>query len=109
MYLDGMLIPARALVNGTSIRQEQSLSEVTYFHLEFDHHAVIWAEGAPSESFVDEASREMFDNAEEFHRLYPRNVRKPPDLCAPRVEEGRELERVRQRLAARLAWDVSAA
>jgi len=108
MYLDGMLIPARALVNGTSIRQEQNLSDVTYFHLELEEHAVIWAEGAPSESFVDEASREMFDNAEQFHRLYPHAEPRPTELCAPRVEEGWEVARVRERLASRPPWGAAA-
>jgi hypothetical protein len=69
--------------------------------LEFDTHAVIFAEGAPAESFVDDESREMFDNAAEFHRLYPEAVRKPARYCAPRGEEGWELEAVRRRLAQR--------
>lgn len=101
MYVDGMLIPARALVNGTSIREEEGLTDVTYFHIEFDEHAVIWAERALSESFVDDESREMFDNAEQFHRLYPHAVEQPAQFCAPRVEEGWELEYIRRRLAER--------
>jgi len=43
----------------------------------------------------------MFDNANEFHRLYPETVLHPVRFCAPRVEEGWELERVRRRLADR--------
>jgi O-antigen biosynthesis protein len=101
MCIDGMLIAARDLVNGDSIVQEQTVEEVSYFHLEFDTHAVIFAEGAPAESFVDDESREMFDNAAEYHQLYPQAVRQAARFCAPRVEEGHELEAVRQRLAAR--------
>ena len=99
MYLDGLLIAARDLVNGESIIQEEAVDEVTYLHLELDTHAVIYAEGAPSESFVDDESREMFDNAAEYALLYPNAVRKPARFCVPRVEEGWELEAVRRRLA----------
>jgi Hint domain len=103
MYLDGMLIPASLLVNGTSIVQEESVEEVTYLHLEFDSHAVIYAEGAASESFVDDESRQMFDNAAEYARLYPNAAHEPARFYAPRTEDGEELESMRQRLAARVA------
>jgi hypothetical protein len=109
LYLDGMLIAARCLVNEHSIVREDSVNEVSYFHLEFAVHAVIFAEGSPAESFVDDESREMFDNAAEYHRLYPDALPTPARFCAPRVAEGRELERVRQRLAARAPWGASAA
>jgi hypothetical protein len=101
MYVDGMLIPAAALVNGESIIQEDAVDELTYIHLEFDGHTVIFAEGAPSESFVDDDSRQMFDNAAEYARLYPDAMREPVRFCAPRVEEGWELQAVRQRLGRR--------
>jgi hypothetical protein len=101
MYIDGMLIPAALLVNGGSIAQEEWVDEVTYFHLEFDSHEVIVAEGAASESFVDDESRQLFDNASEYHELYPRSTSQPARFFAPRIEDGYELEAVRQRLAAR--------
>jgi Hint domain len=101
MFIDGMLIPAAALVNGTSIVQEEFIDEVTYFHVEFDTHTVIYAEGAASESFIDDASRQMFDNASQYARLYPTAVRMPARFCAPRIEDGEALEAVRVRLAAR--------
>jgi Hint domain len=101
MFIDGMLIPARDLINGKSIVRDESAGEVTYFHVEFDSHAVIYAEGAPSESFVDDESREMFDNAAEYATLYPNAVRKPARFFVPRVEEGWELEQVRKQLAER--------
>jgi hypothetical protein len=101
MFIDGMLIPASALMNGVSIVQEEWVDEVTYFHLEFDSHAVIYAEGALAESFVDDESRAMFDNATEYSRLYPHATREPVRFCAPRVEDGEELERVRRRVGMR--------
>jgi Hint domain len=52
LYLDGVLMRVSGLVNGRSIvccskREEDRLS---YFHLEFEDHQVILAEGAPVES-----------------------------------------------------------
>jgi len=89
------------LVNGVSIVQEEWVDEVSYFHLEFDSHEVIVAEGALSESFVDDESRQLFDNASEYHELHPQSPPQPARFCAPRVEDGYELEAVRQQLAAR--------
>jgi autotransporter passenger strand-loop-strand repeat protein len=103
MFLDGVLIPASALVNGTSIVQLEAVEQVEYFHLELDTHDVILAEGAPSETFVDDDSRGMFHNAAEYRLLYPEAPRTKARFCAPRVEDGAGLEAVRLRLAARAA------
>jgi hypothetical protein len=99
MLIDGMLIPAAALLNGTSITQDGEVGELTYIHLEFESHSVIYAEGAPAESFVDDDSRGMFDNAAEYAMRYPGAAAKPARFCAPRIEEGLEMESVRRRLA----------
>jgi autotransporter passenger strand-loop-strand repeat protein len=101
MFVDGVLIPASALVNGTSIVQVAAVDEVEYFHLELDTHDVILAQGAAAETFVDDDSRGMFHNAAEFRLLYPDAPRTPARYCAPRVEDGPALEAVRRRLAAR--------
>jgi hypothetical protein len=60
---------------------------------------VILAEGAPSESFLDDDSRFIFHNATEFARLYPEAPQHGKRYCAPRVEHGWAVEAVRQRLA----------
>ena len=100
MLIDGMLIPAATLINGLSILQDDAPAQVDYLHLELDSHDVILAEGAPSESFVDDDSRGMFHNAHEHAVLYPDAVRRPAAYCAPRVEDGTALEGIRARLAA---------
>jgi len=100
MWFDGVLIPARALTNGSTIFQEESVDEVTYLHIEFETHDVIYAEGALSESFVDDESREHFDNAPTYARLYPDATRKSARFYGPRIEDGEELEAVRRHLAA---------
>jgi glycosyltransferase involved in cell wall biosynthesis len=113
MYIDGALVPAGLLVNGRSILKAEHIDEVHYFHLELDAHDVIIAEGALSETFVDDDSRGMFHNAHEFRALYPDAPTNVPVLyCAPRVEDGTELEDFRRRLlgrARRLKADGTAA
>jgi hypothetical protein len=101
MYLDDVLVPARLLVNGTSIVQVKAVEQVTYLHLELDSHDVILAEGAASETFVDDGSRGMFQNAATFRALYPESVTTPARYCAPRIEDGALLDQVRARIRAR--------
>jgi hypothetical protein len=100
MFLDEVLIPASALVNGVSIVQLDRVDSVEYIHIELETHDVILAEGAPSETFVDDQSRGMFHNASEYARLYPNAAIEPARYCAPRLEDGEEVEAVRRRLAA---------
>lgn len=47
-----VLIPARKLVGFSGIAEAQDLQEVTYMHLLFDRHEVMFANGAPSESLL---------------------------------------------------------
>jgi hypothetical protein len=102
MFLDGMLVPARHLVNGKSILQLEGLEEIDYFHLELDRHAVIFAEGAAAESFVDDDGRGSFHNSREYRQVYPDEAfNAPVEYCAPLVEDGYALEVLRRALAAR--------
>jgi hypothetical protein len=99
MYLDGVLVPARSLVNDSTIQQLPSATRVDYFHIELPAHDVILAEGAASETFLDDDSRNMFHNAEEYARLWPDAM---PDMafCAPRFEDGYVVQSIRSQLAA---------
>jgi glycosyltransferase involved in cell wall biosynthesis len=63
---------------------------------------VILAEGAFSESFVDDDSRGIFQNAQEFQALYPDVVTvRPARYCAPRIAFGTQAEASRRRIAQR--------
>jgi len=106
MYIDGLLIEAKDLVNGESIVQARGVERVDYFHIELDSHDVIIAEGAFSETFIDDDSRAMFHNAPDYRALYPNEVPVEPLYCAPRVHEGEALEAIRQRLNASVEKDV---
>ncbi|MGD1926787.1 MAG: Hint domain-containing protein [Paracoccaceae bacterium] len=47
----GMLAPAKGLTGLDGIRRMRGRRHITYYHLLLEHHAVIFAEGAPTESF----------------------------------------------------------
>jgi hypothetical protein len=70
LYIDGVLVPAVHLVNGTTIVRDLQGDLVEYFHIELEGEHVIFAEGAPAETFVNHNSRRMFQNWEEYVTLY---------------------------------------
>ena len=100
MLIDGVLVPAELLVNGRTIERDGSAGGVSYYHVELPGHHAIWAENAPSESFVDDGSRGMFHNAGTFAAMYPGAAEEMPVFCAPRVTEGAVLDGIRRRLNA---------
>ena len=101
MFLQGVLIEARDLVNGVSIVQAERVDKVEYFHIELDSHDVIIAEGALSETFIDDHSRGMFHNAHEYRALYPDVAAAPAHYCAPRLYGGDQVEAARGHIARR--------
>ncbi len=101
MLIDGYLIEAKDLVNGISIVQAQNCNEVQYFHIELEDHDVLLAEGAWSETFIDDDSRAMFHNAREYEALFPSEENVICRYCAPRLEGGFEFEAVRLKIMAR--------
>jgi hypothetical protein len=96
MYLEGVLIEAKDLVNGVSIVQAERFDDVEYFHIELESHDVIIAEGARSESFIDDDSRGIFHNASDYRALYPDAPDVPAHYCAARRNDGYELEAARR-------------
>jgi hypothetical protein len=99
MFLDGHLIPAKALVNGFSVRQLKR-RRVTYYHIELAQHAVIFAEGAAAESYLETGNRGDFENggtAMQLHPDFAQSLREAKG-CAPFVEAGPVVEAVRRRI-----------
>lgn len=47
-----VLVPARKLLGLPGIVLDHDLRTVTYLHLMFDHHEIVFAEGAPAESLL---------------------------------------------------------
>ena len=62
LYLDGVMIPAYCLINGSTITQDRTETLVTYYHVELPKHNAILAEGLPAESYLEtsEANRNFF-------------------------------------------------
>jgi len=102
LYIDGVLVGARSLVNGTTIVQAAAVDEVQYFHVELEAHDIIIAEGAAAESYIECDNRAMFHNAGEFAMLYPQEAARQK-FCAPRVEDGEALAGIRAAIAGRAA------
>ena len=103
LYLEGVLIEAKDLVNGASIVQAEKIERVDYFHIELFNHDVMFAEGAAAESFIDNDSRAMFQNVADYFALYSdsgHKKRKTPSF-APRRDEGFEIEAARKSIETR--------
>ena len=93
VLVDGVLIPVRYLVNGTTISQV-AVSEVCYWHVELDMHDILLAEGLPCESYLDTGNRGAFANGGALAQLHPDFARRiwQTSACARLVTAGVELE-----------------
>jgi len=96
VHVDGVLIPIRYLVNGTTIAQVEA-ETLTYFHIELDRHAVLRAEGLPAESYLDTGNRAAFANGGRTVMLHPEFALQVwrRDACADLVLDGPQLEAAR--------------
>ena len=101
LFLEGVLVQAGALINGTTIVREAAMPErFTYFHVELADHALILAEGVPAESFLDTVTRRRFDNAAAYEALYGDGGPVLAEIDAPRIKSARQLPRaLRDRVA----------
>lgn len=96
LLIDGILIQAGALVNGTSIVRERDVSErFTYYHIETEAHLLVLAEGVPAETFVDNVGRENFHNWSEHEQRIGHNEIVEMDL--PRCKAARQVPVATQR------------
>jgi hypothetical protein len=81
-----VLIPANKLTALPGIDVDERAAPVTYFHLLFDQHEVIFAENAPSESlYVGPETLKMIapDALAEILVLFPELERKQPGFAFP--------------------------
>ena len=93
MILDGLVVNAGAMVNGSSIRfvpLSEMPARFIWWHIETEAHDVILANGAPSESFIDYTGRKAFDNYAEYLDLYGAD-HLIAEMPAPRVSAQRQL------------------
>ncbi|WP_342740206.1 Hint domain-containing protein [Bradyrhizobium sp. B117] len=89
VLLDGLLIPAGNLVNGTTITLDAAdeHDELEFFHIKLESHDVIYAEGAPCETLlrVDETMSNFADYLRKHGEQNARDV----VHCAPITGHGR--------------------
>jgi hypothetical protein len=73
LFMDGVLIRVKDLVNGISIAPALPAGRdmIEYFHIVLDTHEVILAEGVPAETFLlTTSNHQNFMNFPEYERLY---------------------------------------
>jgi len=103
MFFEQRLIPAKFLINGTTITQETMLDRFEYYHIELAQHSIILAEGAQTETYLDLGGRVSFlePGVLRFGASSVEATRTWDDWCFPPVYAGAVLEKVHQALGAR--------
>ena len=104
IFVDGVLVPVRHLVNGATIRRTP-MDEVTYYHVELADragaplHGILLAEGLTCESFLDTGNRDAFADSP-APQLHPDFARRAWDAtaCAPLHEGGAIVAAIRATL-----------
>jgi len=84
--IDGLLVNAGALVNGSTIYQvaNMPLDGFSYYHIDTGAHELLLAEGVAAESFIDYASRDSFDGKGAATDMIP-------EMPLPRISSARML------------------
>jgi Hint domain len=89
LYVDGVLIPVENLVNHRSILWDESARVVEYYHVELEDHDVVFAEGAPAETYYDADNRAFFQNTREGSEA---GAARP--IFAPVLKDGEAVEKI---------------
>lgn len=109
LFLEGALVNAGALVNGTTIRQEPAQpGVVSYYSIETERHELLLAEGVPVESFLDAVPRRVWHNHGDYAAAYPN----PPvieEMPYPRASSARQVPQAVRRMVAQAAAQPEAA
>jgi collagen type I/II/III/V/XI/XXIV/XXVII alpha len=116
LLLDDVLVPARLLINGASIRREVAHKAVTYYQVELDKQDIQLAENLPAESDLRTGDRGLLENSSAGLILHPdltndQNRRKIRS-CRPFADAPTLVEPIWRRLAQRsilLGLDLPAA
>lgn len=94
---DEVMIPAIKLTRLPGIWVDEEVCEITYHHLLFDRHEVIFAEGAPTESLYlgPHARHALSDEAlEEIYTLFPELEHQAQTPARSFVEKGRMVKKL---------------
>ena len=110
VFLHGVLVPVRLLVNGTTIVQVPC-AEVTYWHVELPSHDLLLCEGAWAESYLDMGNRAAFAAGDAPVVLHPDFSRQSWEARACQRQErgGPVVDAIRRVVNARAAARAEAA
>lgn len=110
VFFRGHLIPAKSLVNGTSVIRDTTVKSIEYFHVLLNQHQVIFSEGLPTESFVPMQDIGVFENSDTFpaklQEQYCTFIGQRRE-CYPRMTTGVAVEAARGYLAENLAGSAA--
>lgn len=95
LFIDGVIIPVRLLVNDLSIVRDDTLDSVVYWHIELLRHGFVVAEGAAAESYLEWRNRSYFT----FSLGSPK--RGPSPFAAPYALGGDVVDAASRRLRVR--------
>ncbi len=90
------LIPARMLVNGSSVLIDRSQPDYEYHHVELERHGILLSEGLSTESYLDTGNRAMFRDGADGVQPRP-----GLELAAPLAVAREAVEPIWTRLAGR--------
>jgi hypothetical protein len=87
VLVEGHLVCAYLLLNGTTIVQPPHTGEIAYFHIDLGTHDCVLAEGAWSETYYEHLNRDEFDNADTYRALFPGHAPSIQPTCLPYVNQ----------------------
>ena len=84
LLIDGVLVPAELLINGTTITRDEvrEYDELEFLHVKLESHDVIYAEGVPAETLIN--VQESAVNFADYLRRYG-TAATDEEHCAPHV------------------------
>ena len=84
LLIDGVLVPAELLINGTTITRDEvrEYDELEFLHVKLDSHDVIYAEGVPAETLIN--VQESAVNFADYLRRYG-TAATDEEHCAPYI------------------------
>ncbi|MEO1140595.1 MAG: Hint domain-containing protein [Pseudomonadota bacterium] len=69
-----VLVPAKYMINGTTVQRDISRGRITYRHILFDGHKLLFSSGLKSESYfpsIHDATASAMETRQELLRLFP--------------------------------------
>ncbi|XYH18230.1 Hint domain-containing protein [Asaia sp. BMEF1] len=87
LFIEDKLIPARMLVNGSSIYYDRSIPTYWYYHIELSNHEIIWGNDCPLESYLDTGNSRCFILGNHSKESSPRPKRWNDHSCAALTTE----------------------